>query len=968
MALFKSIIIGYLAWLSLFSSIFISSSFAGSVPEFDKNSIDNELISQLDEGYVPFIHIIESELNELSTDSATALLNKTKAQRKESFNFGFTDKEYWLGLTLENKLPTTSNVFIKINYSLLDNIHYYLVDANNGDLIEEFITGDNQIFKQRPIKHPNFVFPITLESQQTLAVLFRISTSSSNQFPIEVFSKNGLNNSTQVQSIFSISLLSIVFIFGVFNFLLFLSLKDVSYLYLSISSTGYGIILATFTGFAYCHFWPNSPEFNKEVLTVASNLTLMTFCLFTIKILSLKNHSPLINKALYLLAYVSLALIFLAFFLPYEAMIKITSVNLLASTLISYAAGILLSVKGYKKGTLFSLSFSMVVIGTLIFVLNKIGAISNTFFSENAIHIGAASSLVLLSFTLADRINQETREKESAQKKSIDNLSKYRSIYEGSIQGIFSFSITGELLDSNPAFTRMLGIEDSEELDELPKNLLGLVPKYLKDRERLLNILSQHQQVIGFEVLCRKLSGEDFWGSIHAKYVISEGSEQHIDASIIDITEKVKSTEKLNFIASHDMLTGLSNRLDFEQHLSSAIKSSKSTDSQHALLFMDLDQFKIVNDTAGHSAGDELLKQMSVLFKKYVRSHDSVARLGGDEFVILLNNTDLAIAEEIANRLREEVANYRFFWKDKVFSIGISIGIVRIFKECAPAGDLMSLADTACYVAKDSGRNNVYVYKSADDKDLPNRQTDMELSNQLSKAMDNGSLLLYQQNILAFNKTINVDYYEVLVRMQSTHKILLPGSFLVAAERFDHIEKLDLWVINAVLAHLSNNPNSLNKLYQANINISSRTLSSSRFERELLALFNKYQVPKEKICFEITESTAISNLAQTSKFLKRMVEQGFKFALDDFGSGFSSFSYLKQLPISSLKIDGSFVKNIATDPIDKAMVQSITDVAHMMGITVTAEFVESEEILNTLKEIGVDSMQGFHIHKPELLV
>lgn len=965
MSFLARICIGYL--LFLFAGFFSLASFADTPINFKQNALDAQTIKQLNRGYVPFAHIIESEIGELTPRTAITQLNQTDAQRKEFFDYGFSNKEYWIGFTLHNLNTTSLKVLTEIDHSLLDNINYYVIETTTQKILQTYQTGDKRLFKYRPIKHPKFVFPLKIEKAQTLTLIFKISTNSASQFPIRVWSPKGIDSHNRGKIAIAAFLIGTILIFGLYNLLLFFSLRDSSYLYLAICSASYATALSVFSGFGYFYIWPESIYWNEISLPVTANMVLASLCLFTRQFLSLEDTSPALSKTLLSIAALGAIFTALSFILPYSIMSKMISLNTIASHTVCYTAGFILVFKQERKGYIYLGCLSLLAISSVIFLLGKMNILTNNIFLENAIHIGVLFCLFFLCLALADRVNEERKQRENAQRNSIENLEKYHSIYKRSIEGIFRFSLSGELLDSNPAFTKMLGIEEKHESDQLPKNLIGLVPKYLKDNDRLLNILSQHKQVIGFEALCKKLSGDVFWGYIHAKCVSNENAEHYIDASIIDITEKVKGAEKLKFIANHDILTGLSNRLDFEKRLGQAINSAKSVSNEHALLFMDLDQFKIINDTAGHSAGDELLKQMSVLFKKYIRINDSVARLGGDEFVILMNNVNLDTAEEIANRLREEVSNYRFYWKKKVFSIGISIGIVPITKECTPAESLLSLADTACYIAKDAGRNNVYVYKFLDDN-LPERQTDMKRSHQLSEAINNNSLLLYQQKILDFNNTMDVDYYEVLVRMQSNNKILLPGSFLAAAERFDHLEKLDLWVIDAVLQHLECQPACLKRLYQVNINISGRTISSNRFEGQLLSLFDKYHVPKEKICFEITESTAISNLTQTSKFLMRMRQQGFKFALDDFGSGFSSFSHLKALPISSLKIDGSFIKNIATDPIDKAMVKSITDIAHMMGITVTAEFVENETILSILQDIGVDSAQGFYIHKPELLV
>jgi len=382
---------------------------------------------------------------------------------------------------------------------------------------------------------------------------------------------------------------------------------------------------------------------------------------------------------------------------------------------------------------------------------------------------------------------------------------------------------------------------------------------------------------------------------------------------------------------------------------------------------MDLDQFKIVNDTCGHVAGDELLRQLSTLFKQHVRDLDSIARVGGDEFVILLYDCVIDKAHEIAERLRQEVSDYKFSWDSKIFSVGISIGIVPVDSDTTSSIDVLSLADNACYAAKDRGRNRIVVHQGKT-SDISERQSEMELAGTIRQAIDKNEFVLYRQRIEGVNRTVEGEMYEILVRLPSNGKILLPGEFIPAAERFDSVENLDYWVVDSYLKWLLVNKDAYENLFQANINISARTLGRDGFEEYLLSKFQQYNVSKSKVCFEITESEAISNLSKATEILNRLVACGFQFSLDDFGSGLSSYSVLKMLPVMSLKIDGSFVRDIEKDPIDKAMVKSIVYVAHAMDLQVVAEFVESEAVYKELKKMEIDFVQGYYVHKPEELI
>jgi len=410
-------------------------------------------------------------------------------------------------------------------------------------------------------------------------------------------------------------------------------------------------------------------------------------------------------------------------------------------------------------------------------------------------------------------------------------------------------------------------------------------------------------------------------------------------------------------------LTGLINRSEFENRMQDALNTFETQHISHCLLFLDLDQFKIVNDTSGHRAGDELLKCLSQVLKDNARARDSIARLGGDEFAILLERCPLEKAEEVANILRRKIADYRFSWEDKTFTVGASIGIVPIDHDHPSIEELFSLADTACYGAKDAGRNCIMVH-SPKSNEVMHRQSEMRQVAFLKEAIKSDQLVLYKQYISCSEDEQNGGRYEILVRMIKGDELVPPGAFLPAAERYNAIVEVDKWVVENYFKWLSENPEEQKKLVQVNINLSGQTLGDAEFPGFLEEMFSRYQVPTEKICLEITESTAVRSLSKTNAFISRLKLRGIKFALDDFGSGFSSYSYLRNLKVDSVKIDGSFIRNITHDVIDRSMVESIANMAQVIGIKTVAEFVENHETHELLKEMGVDFTQGYHIHKP----
>ncbi|MEA1890750.1 MAG: EAL domain-containing protein [Pseudomonadota bacterium] len=437
-----------------------------------------------------------------------------------------------------------------------------------------------------------------------------------------------------------------------------------------------------------------------------------------------------------------------------------------------------------------------------------------------------------------------------------------------------------------------------------------------------------------------------------------------------DITDTLALTEKLSHQATHDSLTGLFNRAEFDHRIHLLLKQLQNSKihTKHALLYMDLDQFKIVNDSCGHMAGDQLLRHISERLQQRLSDSGTLARLGGDEFGVLIENCNRISAHKVADELRKEVENFRFQWQEKTFSLGISIGVVMIDKNSESPDLLLSMADRACYAAKDTGRNKICMYQP-NDIEMVRRKRDTQWVSRLRKALETNSLLLSQQAIVAVgSKQKHGSMFEILVGLENNEGERIPaGAFLAAAERFGLMPQMDRWIINNIFLWLSRNPEQLHQLDRCMINLSGQTLNDETIASYIMKCMEKSSIPAEKICFEITETSAISNLAKTSRLIRNLKTEGCHFALDDFGSGMSSYAYLKHLPVDYIKIDGIFVRDLAEDPIDLALVHSINEIAHILDKKTIAEYVENDDILKKLQEIGVDYAQGFGIAYPEAI-
>ncbi|HEY5602021.1 MAG TPA: EAL domain-containing protein, partial [Gammaproteobacteria bacterium] len=431
-----------------------------------------------------------------------------------------------------------------------------------------------------------------------------------------------------------------------------------------------------------------------------------------------------------------------------------------------------------------------------------------------------------------------------------------------------------------------------------------------------------------------------------------------------NVTEARDMAQQIAHQATHDSLTGLVNRREFERRLNNAIKSAKESNTEHCLCYLDLDQFKLVNDTAGHVAGDELLRKITVLLKSNIRTRDTLARYGGDEFGLLLDNCPLDRAYKIANALLVAIQNLNFKWEGRTFQVGVSIGLVPVTHKTNTTAEIMSQADVACYAAKDLGRNQVRIYEN-EDNHLTKRHTEIVRAADIADSIKANRFRLYCQSIKPLQANHRKPlHYELLIRAVDLNgKIELPVTFIPAAERYGMMAAIDRWVIHSAFYRYVELFDAADNIKIA-INLSGNSLTDSTLLHYVRQNIIDSGIPSHNVCFEITETAAISNLEHARIFITGMKELGCEFALDDFGSGLSSFTYLKNLPVDYLKIDGSFVQDMVADPINQAMVAAINQVGHIMGIQTIAECAESPTIINQLAQMGVDYAQGYAISTP----
>lgn len=485
-------------------------------------------------------------------------------------------------------------------------------------------------------------------------------------------------------------------------------------------------------------------------------------------------------------------------------------------------------------------------------------------------------------------------------------------------------------------------------------------------RDRITALASTPGAILNESARLQLPGQEPFWATLSVSS-ITLADEAHLLAVANDITELRVLSEELSYQATHDSLTSLYNRREFERRLDAAIAALDAGGPPGALVYMDLDQFKLINDTSGHYAGDQLLAQLATLFPGILPDDAVVARLGGDEFAILLERINEPRAVALAERVRLEIDGYVFGWEQRNYTVSASIGVVMLSGPGLSQRTLLAHADTACYMAKERGRNRVHLF-SEDDLETTQRRSEMEWAGRIREALSDGRFVLHFQELapLWYGEQAEGVHMELLIRLRDVDGSMVPpGAFIPAAERFGLMPQLDRWVVDTALANFNRLHPSGKPVKLCAINLSGPTFEDDSFADFVLQRLEDYGVSPQRICFEITETAAVSSMSRAVEFMQRLRSAGCKFSLDDFGSGMASFGYLKNLPVDFIKIDGSFIRNIETDPVSYSIVRAVTDIGHQLGLQVVAEWVADDRARDLLRGLSVDYAQGFAIHKPE---
>ncbi len=552
----------------------------------------------------------------------------------------------------------------------------------------------------------------------------------------------------------------------------------------------------------------------------------------------------------------------------------------------------------------------------------------------------------------------------------------WHAYFDHANDGVFVLSEQLDFLDINRRLLTWMGLgtgpEDSEASSLQLSDLVGSGRNLRVFREHLA--LAQAGQPVRFECHLQPRRGTARWVEVSLSPA-AFGKQTVIIGTARDATERRQLIAALEQQSNYDDLTGLCNRRNFTRHLERLLHSARSGEHTHALVYIDLDHFKIINDTCGHSAGDQFLSQLAGALQNKVRRSDVIARIGGDEFGVLLEDCALERAMLVAEALRSAVTELPFTYDSKIFHTTASIGITEITSQ-ANAALILSYADAACYVAKDNGRNKVQLFFGGEK--CTRKRTEMDWVARINEAFEQERFRLFYQKIVpVVPSDVRHEHCEVLLRMMDAQGNLIPPmEFIPAAEKYDMMQLIDRWVISTLFAAKSSEWQRFRNdcahrqdkcSLQYSVNVSGASICDTQFLDFLLDEIASHAIPPDVVCLEITETMAITNMDKARQFIKRVRSAGCRIALDDFGSGMSSFAYLKNLPIDYLKIDGSLIRNIAEDPADLGIVDAVNRIGHLLGFKTVAEFVENDAIMAKLRQVGIDYAQGYGIHKPEAL-
>lgn len=848
-----------------------------------------------------------------------------------------------------------------------DRIEFYSYDRNSHELNLLNRAGTSFPFSERQLRVRTFAVTLSLKAGQELDLYIKIEdgaivpASFTLQAP-DLFEQDALEH-----QVIDGVVMGILLILGIYNLLLWVNMRQARYGLFAGFFGSFLLVVSILNGAGFALLWPNNPELNPALFYISCGACMLFMSLFSYEMTRYSSvPAPLWLVLLNVLS--SIVLLFSPLFMPRDHQLDLLLWVVCWVMLSNLTLAIRFGFSGQPLARSFAIGWLLFFIAASVLVLTEFGYFQNAHLWQILLVLSVICSMMLIGFSLAREMQQVVHENAEQSAETIKSLRQYADIYHNAVEGMFSTTFDGQLLSANRAFLTILGYSDLQQLEH-DVRLHGMSQFYANPEERVQMVRQlQHANNISMELRGIRRDGSPFWAMMSARLSRPKDGDAFIHGSLIDITAQKTAHEQLAYLASHDSLTGLYNRHHFMQQVQLTWQRQQLDAMNAALLFIDIDQFKVINSNCDHEAGDALLLQISEQMRHAVGSHGMLARLGGDEFGVLLQGKNSQEAFTLAYNLLDVVKEFRFFWQDSLFNISVSIGVAALSAEDLSAEQALKKADSACVVAKEKGRNRIHLFDT-DDAELLQHHTDLHWLQTLRRALERDQFVLYMQPIMPIQQRDGLAHYEVLLRLRADDDTLVgPGNFLSSAERYGLMPQIDRWVIKTYFRWLAQHPTHHATLGLCSINLSGASLVDPLFKPYVHELLEEYRIQPRQLCFEIAESVAIMNLQSSLDFIQHFRSLGCKFALDDFGSGFASYGYLKNFPVDFVKIDGNFVRDLTDDKFDRAIVQSIHDVASAMGIQTIAEYVESNDILQSVRGMGVHFAQGFAVAKPRPLV
>ncbi|MDX3772572.1 EAL domain-containing protein [Chromatiaceae bacterium AAb-1] len=876
------------------------------------------------------------------------------------------EQTVWLFARLKNADLSPLALVLSYPFPHTDKVDIYQLNRDGQNITLLTRTGNHYPYTKRSLPYRSHAVTLELAAQETTDIYIRIQDSAVIPTGLQLWHQADFINMQQNILLTDSLLPTILLLLSLCCCIWFFRLKAVSYLYFTLFFSNLALVLLAVNGLGFALLWPQHPEINQAILYVCSGALLLSLSLLLPTLTDKSSDYSYAERAVYLSNTLLAVLVLFCPLYPdgiWRFWLLIAATGWVLATTALLAAFHYLNTRNHKSRILIWLS--LLLTGCIILLL--LNQLQFTGLLLTLLLICCNSLLAALVLNDINLLASQSPQLLTPHNTAPDNSpfppQYYYDIYHNAVEGMFSTTLDGQILNANHALLNILGYE---HLDTLKQDIAatGMMRFYADttDRQHMLQQL-RHDNNRSFEFRAVRSDGSPFWALMSARLSRNaDGNSAFIHGSVIDITEQKLAHEKLAYLANHDPLTALYNRFYFEQQIQHACNNINR--QPYCLLYIDIDQFRLINNSCSHSAGDALLRQFSEHLKQIIGNTGLIARLDSDEFGILLAARKNHEAFAIAYQLLESMKTFHFPWLDSIYNISISIGLAELSEQDLSADTVIKKADSACMIAKEQGRNRIHQFDETDQETLRHR-AEIQWVSQLRQAIQDDKFILYQQPIQSVRHHNSKLHYELLLRLKDQDdNLIIPDNFIRSAERYGLMPKIDRWVISRYFRWLQQHPEHLKQLDLCSINVSGTSLADATFKDDIQTLFLKHQIPYRHICFEITESVAILNLQNTLNFIEHFRHQGCKFALDDFGSGFSSYGYLKHFPADFVKIDGSFVRDLLDDHYNKAIIKSIHEVAKAVNMLTIAEYVENNAILTELRVLGIDFVQGYAIADP----